>query len=180
MRFEDFDFDLEQLKGDCYKPEANPDIPEDILKAEELAFEERVEAEGVHYYQLEKMDRDGIYKHLDGCGGFVGTDTEEHGIIPEYKYRIYKESMGDNYLALLVSVRGAIGNILKEHGIKASVAEFRLQMIEDGIDGPDRDDSCVSYFIRKNRSNQEIMANIFSLFDVYSKLEDLKGPIGGE
>lgn len=69
----DSHFDMENLKGDCYNPEVNHDIPKDRLAREEAAFEARVEAEGV--WGIVGYVKDGNNLDMvDSCFGFVGRD----------------------------------------------------------------------------------------------------------
>jgi rRNA maturation protein Nop10 len=91
----DQSFDLENLKGDSYNPEANPDIDSDILEAEEQIFETLVENEGVFGYTLEKKcPTCGNATHTIGsCWGFVGRYSEtdsrfKHYIVEELKNQI--------------------------------------------------------------------------------------------
>lgn len=90
----DRDFDLENLKGDCFNPKANPDIDADKLKAEEMIFESLVENEGVFGYVLEKKCAScGQYEHVDSLWGFVGQYSEtdsrfNHYIVEELKNQI--------------------------------------------------------------------------------------------
>jgi hypothetical protein len=85
--------EIDDLKGDCFKPEAgmDPDAVEQ-LKTEERHFEELVEREGVFGYVLERWNAaPGTgYEDLDSCFGFVGsyTPTEEtfnHYIVEEMR-----------------------------------------------------------------------------------------------
>lgn len=89
----DPDVDMENLKGDCYNPDVNPDIPN--LKEQEREFERTVEREGVFGYVLERWNPSpGIgWEHIDSCWGFVGMFNESiefnnHYIIAEMKQTI--------------------------------------------------------------------------------------------
>lgn len=83
---------MADLKGDTYKREVNPDIPEDQLAHEEKEFERLVETEGVYGYELEKWNPwVGIgWTHVDSCWGFVGRYSEKfnHYIVEEMKRQI--------------------------------------------------------------------------------------------
>lgn len=85
-------YDLENLKGDCFNPEVNPDIDIEELKKQEKAFEKKVYNEGVYGYVLEKWNPEpGIgYEHLDSCWGFVGQYDENS---EEYNHYIVEELM---------------------------------------------------------------------------------------
>jgi hypothetical protein len=76
----DESYSMEDLKGDCYNPEVNPDIDPNTLENEERQFEQRVNQEGVFGYVLEQWNSaPGVgYEHLDSCWGFVGMYSETH------------------------------------------------------------------------------------------------------
>lgn len=90
------DFTLDDLKGDTYRAELHPEIPSETIRAEERAFEELVEREGVFGYVLEYWNPSpGIgWVHMDSCWGFVGsycasTDSNfNHYIVDEMKSSI--------------------------------------------------------------------------------------------
>ena len=89
------DYTMEDLKGDSYNPQVNSDIDPAVLKAEELAFEELVNREGVYGYTLEYWDATPNvgWKHVDSCWGFVGMynpndDMFNHYIVDELKNAI--------------------------------------------------------------------------------------------
>ena len=99
IEHEDQHMDLENLKGDCFNPKVNTDIPEEKLRAEELEFEELVNREGVFGYVLEAWNPEpGCgWEHVDSCWGFVGQyssseTTFNHYIVDELKNQIPKES----------------------------------------------------------------------------------------
>jgi len=101
----DLDYDLDNLKGDCFNPEVCPDIPN--LKAKELAFEALVEREGVFGYQLERWDATPGrgYETIDSCWGFVGmyTDSSDsHYIVDEMKNTI-ETLIADKTISRMVS-----------------------------------------------------------------------------
>lgn len=88
VEISDVDFSLDDLKGDCFNPEVNPDIDAAKLRSEELAFERQVESEGVFGYALEVWsDKVGEgWTHVDSCFGFVGQwnrETNNHYIVDE-------------------------------------------------------------------------------------------------
>ena len=92
-------YDLENLKGDCFNPEANPDINADSLRADEIAFENLVNDEGVFGYELEKWDGEvgKGWTSIDGCWGFVGSysETNDHYIVGAMKRAILADIGGD-------------------------------------------------------------------------------------
>lgn len=86
---------LEDLKGDCYNPEVNPDIDADVLKRDERKFERHVDEFGVFGYVLEQWNPeiDKGWQHVDSCFGFVGqyqdgAEDYDHYIIDELKRQI--------------------------------------------------------------------------------------------
>ena len=84
-------YDITDLKGDCYNPEVNKDIPLEVLNKEELAFNKKVERDGVYGYILEKWNPNiGVgWEHVDSCWGFIGThEVENHYIVDELKMLI--------------------------------------------------------------------------------------------
>ena len=88
IEIEIFDHDLDELKGDCFKPEANPELDSDELKKQELQFENTVELEGVYGYELQIWDStiDRGWTHIDSCFGFIGSyneATNKHYIVGE-------------------------------------------------------------------------------------------------
>ena len=81
-------YSLEELKGDCYNPDVNPDIPD--LAEQERKFERTVSDEGVFGYILERWNpAPGIgFEHVDSCWGFVGMydpkiEFNNHYIVAE-------------------------------------------------------------------------------------------------
>lgn len=93
VEIEDETYSLEDLKGDCYNPDVNPDIPD--LSEQERKFERTVENEGVFGYVLERWNPEpGTgYEHVDSCWGFVGMYNPEiefnnHYIVEELKRHI--------------------------------------------------------------------------------------------
>jgi hypothetical protein len=69
---------LEDLKGNCFNPKANPDIPASRLQRDRKEFIEKVNREGVwriigEYFDGEK------WRHADSFFGFVGEDWKNSG-----------------------------------------------------------------------------------------------------
>jgi len=69
---------LEDLEGDCFDPNANPDIPASRLQRDREDFIAKVNQEGVwgvvgEYFDGEK------WQHADSCFGFVGDDWKNSG-----------------------------------------------------------------------------------------------------
>ena len=93
----DLDCSLEDLKGDCFNPTFNTDIPAESLVRQEREFEDLVNREGVFGYVLEQWNPapgEG-YEHVDSCWGFVGqySETDEtfaHYIVDEMIQTILK------------------------------------------------------------------------------------------
>lgn len=88
---QDFYYDIEDLKGDCYKPEFNKEEDLTELKASERAFEAMVQEKGVFIYALEVWNPrvDGGWEFEDTCGGFIGRyETKQHYIVEEFKLQI--------------------------------------------------------------------------------------------
>ncbi len=100
LEIEDQTFSLEDLKGDCFKPEVSPEIDPKVLKIEEARFERLVEEEGVFGYVLEIWDqRPGQgYVEADSCWGFVGSYREDlndfkHEIVTEFRAEIQRRTV---------------------------------------------------------------------------------------
>lgn len=76
---EDDDFaSMDQLKGDCFNPDVNPDVDKKAMKREERAFERMVRKEGVHYHEMIVLGES--VAQIAGCVGqsFYGSgyDTD--------------------------------------------------------------------------------------------------------
>lgn len=96
----DHSYNLEDLKGDCFKPEVNHNITRTELLNLEQDFERRVESQGVYGYILEQWIPfvGHGWDHVDSCYGFVGTynpsiPIQDHYIISEFKRSM--EGKGD-------------------------------------------------------------------------------------
>lgn len=85
---------FEDLCGDSYKPEANPNTPPPQLLKEEQAFSKIVEREGVYGYVWQEWNPEAGsgWQHVDSCFGFVGeyksTGVFNHYIVQEMKEQI--------------------------------------------------------------------------------------------
>jgi hypothetical protein len=95
VEYPDVDFSIENLKGDLFNASLHPNIPAEVLKAEENDFENLVKSEGVFGYSLECWDtRTGEgYEPVDSCWGFVGQYREDddqfnHSIVKEFEETI--------------------------------------------------------------------------------------------
>ena len=90
----DFDYDMINLKGDCFCPAYHPDIDPVALEKQERDFEQRVYAEGVYGYTLEKWNPavGQGWQDVESCWGFVGRHTEsnKHYIVEEFSNLIPK------------------------------------------------------------------------------------------
>ena len=89
---------IENLKGDCFKPEQMPHLTVEEVKTEETMFERRVEWEGVYGYELQvwnpEVNRG--WEFVDSCFGFVGTyEDHNHYIVDEFKAAI-NQAIEDN------------------------------------------------------------------------------------
>jgi len=95
VEVQDDDYDMCNLKGDCYDPRYNRDINPDKLKLEEEEFEEMVYSEGVFGYVLEQWNPEvgKGYEHVDSCFGFIGRHSidNEHYIVEEFAKQIPKK-----------------------------------------------------------------------------------------
>jgi len=82
-------YDMDDLKGDCFKPESNPAIDPVQLRNEEQRFERLVYEGGVSGYILE-MWNPAVghgWETVDSCFGFVGeyhSETNRHYIVDEF------------------------------------------------------------------------------------------------
>jgi hypothetical protein len=68
----------EELEGDSFNPEVNPDIAAERLAEERQQFGERIEREGVFGIVSEVLIG-GEWKHAGSCWGFVGEDYKHSG-----------------------------------------------------------------------------------------------------
>jgi hypothetical protein len=101
MQHPDYDYDMDDLKGECFNPDVNSDINPEQLKAEELKFEKEVLESGVYSYSLEKAKMGG-WDVIDSCCGFVGaydSDSERynHYIVGEMMGTIQKTFLQFNF-----------------------------------------------------------------------------------
>ena len=94
IEIEDYDTNLEDLKGECYALEVNKSVDKDLLKAEESQFETYFYEKGVFGYVLEKWDPSlgKGWSHIDSCFGFIGDyKTEKHYIVDDFKNYIKEQ-----------------------------------------------------------------------------------------
>ena len=81
-------YELSDLKGDCFNPIVNPEIPKEELERQEIAFENLVNQEGVFGYVLQRWNgAPGCgYEHMDSCWGFVGrySPKDRSGLFDHY------------------------------------------------------------------------------------------------
>jgi len=71
---------FEDLTGDTYNREANPDIPEARMAREEAAERERIDREGVWgIVGRYRVSPDALWKVADSICGFIGNDFEGSG-----------------------------------------------------------------------------------------------------
>jgi hypothetical protein len=92
LEVQDHDNEIENLKGDCFRPNDNPEIDPRELRKQELFFEVKVQNLGVFGYILEvwnpKIGHG--WTHVDSCYGFIGPYNSEskefnHYIVEELK-----------------------------------------------------------------------------------------------
>ena len=74
----DLDADFDNLAGDSFNPDANPDIQPHILERQEKEFLDQVNREGVYGIIGEyRCPCCGEWNQADSCWGFVGDDWHE-------------------------------------------------------------------------------------------------------
>jgi len=88
--------DIDELAGDTYNPEANPDIPKARIDREFEVFKRRIEAEGVWsvlaQYRLD-LTADN-WQTVDSIWGFVGQDCHDYeGDLLESAYDGFKTAV---------------------------------------------------------------------------------------
>lgn len=91
----DSDFDMPDLKGDCFNPDANKGMDIKQLAYEERVFETKIANQGVWGYILEvwNPEVDTGWTMIESCFGFVGQDkNEQHYIVAEFIERIKEET----------------------------------------------------------------------------------------
>lgn len=131
--------DMDSLKGDCFNPRVNPDVPRGRLEREEKAFEEKVEREGVWGFIAEYFDpRTETWEHADSCWGFVGDrDAWDAG----YAYDGMRAAVDAYQKAKHESSRyGRDGRTLTRDGVPI----LSMQRVEQKA-GPDNDYSTGNY-----------------------------------
>jgi len=69
---------FEDLEGDCFDHEANPDVPASRLQRDREEFIAKVNREGVWGLIGEYFDGE-QWQHADSCFGFVGDDWKNSG-----------------------------------------------------------------------------------------------------
>lgn len=67
---------LEDMEGDCFNPEVNPEINSNVLKREQKLFRGQIEQDGIWGYIVEVFVNGGWY-HLDSCWGFTADYVRE-------------------------------------------------------------------------------------------------------
>jgi hypothetical protein len=84
--------DMDDLKGDIFSREANPDIPEFRMAREEREFEERVDQDGVWGIVGEyKCPCCGQWTQADSVWGFVGDGWKDSGCDSDVMYATMAE-----------------------------------------------------------------------------------------
>jgi len=142
IEIKDETYDLEDLKGDCFNPEVNPDIPALDLKREERAFETMVEIQGVYGYVLETWNPEidgGWESDGSSCFGFIktyvkGSKTRDHYIVDE----LVREALGDTDPDRSL-IRKEVGDVLQgliiyEDYVISANGEIEPWSVEDLLD----------------------------------------------
>lgn len=90
IEIQDTYYSVDDLKGDCFCPETNNTISFEILRQQEIEFENHVYASGVYGYELQywNTEIDKGWTHVDSCWGFVGAFNE---LSPKYNHYIVDE-----------------------------------------------------------------------------------------
>jgi hypothetical protein len=140
--------DLADLKGDCFDPSANPNIPPTRLKAEERALEERVERDGVWGLISEyrpnpdsNPDNRNSWHCADNCWGFgCDTDAMDSAI----------QQLADNLASPRLATMTTAAHLL---GTSLALAEGERVILTpaDSLFGgnqPPREDGQLQYFAR--------------------------------
>lgn len=75
IEVDDTDYDMDNLKGDCFTPKHNPGIDPAELAQQEKDFEQQVYNDGVYGYIVERWNpaTDAGWEHVDSIWGFVGN-----------------------------------------------------------------------------------------------------------
>jgi hypothetical protein len=85
VMIQDDDYNFEDLCGDCYKPEACPDIEVTTLARQKRAFRARVNREGVWGVILQcRPDPTCEWVDVESVWGLVGKDFFESGYDSEF------------------------------------------------------------------------------------------------
>ena len=92
-------YNMDDLKGDCFEPDANKDIDVQQLKHEECRFERLVYEGGVNGYMLEMWNPSvgHGWEAVDSCFGFVGDyhpEANSHYIVDEF-IKTANDSIGE-------------------------------------------------------------------------------------
>lgn len=83
---------FEDLSGDMFSLEANPESDYYELAQEEVAFKNRIKNEGVWIFQSEVRKPDGNWEVFDAIGGFVGNDFVGSGYDADLVKAVIEES----------------------------------------------------------------------------------------
>ena len=74
--------DFEDLCGDMFNPDVNPEIDAAELKRQENEYADKVNSEGVYGYVAEFYDGH-EWQETDSVWGFVGDDFNDSGYAPD-------------------------------------------------------------------------------------------------
>ena len=140
----DIDSDLNDLKGDCFDSKLNPEINPTQLKNEEIAFENKVKNEGVFGYELQKIDPDYIWQHINSCFGFIGQydeKTNNHYIVEELieNSKKAKENDENEFLKKYAQYSVDVQNAYNLVAVVGTLHEFLRGCIYFEYDNPTRD-----------------------------------------
>ncbi len=86
---------LEDLVGDSYNPDANPDIDKETLASDFRKFMRRYDSESCYGYVVEQWNPEigHGWENIESCFGFLGqyqqgAENYDHYIVQEYKQLI--------------------------------------------------------------------------------------------
>lgn len=79
VKVKDETYDINELKGDTFKVEHNPNIDLADLKIAEYVFEQRIQKQGVYGVVGQYKDSSGEWRVYESVWGFVGNDYLSSG-----------------------------------------------------------------------------------------------------
>lgn len=82
----DQEWSFDDLLGDTYDPDANPDMNRNLILKQKKEQLERIEREQVwFYYTAVKRHRSKGWDETEACGGFIGDDFEGSGYDEDFR-----------------------------------------------------------------------------------------------